>query len=733
MVKRLILALLTFTFLFQTSQAEEIFWQKISDFPDIEISSIAVDSAGVIFAGSRGNGIYRSDDKGKSWENVEFGENVYDMVIAPDGRIYAATEEHGVMRSNTGGNFWDQVNNGIEDNLVGKKTIRALAVDSSGNLYTGMQLGGMYRSDDGGDNWTRLAESTFDNYKNIQTIQITPDGKIFAGTYKNGIYYSANGGQSWTHKDLSQTASKNNVKGLGIISSPENDLYIFAGTVHNGIFRSTDGGSTWKKDTNGTAKVFFNYYSFGISPEREVYAGTHKAGLLVSTDYGETWERASEDLTPYEVYALTFSSDGRFYAGTDAGIFERKIVLGKLALDVERQPDKNTELDYGEKVDFDVTVLDHESNPLEGADVKVSDNLNSRIRNLTSDENGKISYEMKVPNDVQQGTYYAEFTASHDQYKDSETFKSPVIVKPLDSSKIYLTITPEEKQIIDLDDSVEYTITALDHEDNPIDNASVHVNDSLMENQIDLTTNAEGKAFYTSKAGNTRKQGIYAVKFSAEKGELQSIGETRREIELQFNVSLLLKIDVSPEEKIEVDKNDTAKFTVSVLNYEDDPVNPASVIIIDSIADTRDTIDVDQNGKINYESVVPTDKEYGNHYIYFRAVKDGFYDSITEQRLVHVKDMNSVRYTEHNQPEIKVFPNPVKSTGKISFNLEEISKIEISLIDINGNMVEKIADGTYSTGDQLFTIDASGLPSGAYYLRVRKDNIISIKTLIVDK
>ncbi len=103
------------------------------------IETLAVNSHGVLFAGSFGEGfgIYRSFDNGDTWEHLKYDIQVTSVAITPDDIIYAAsTKEHGlqggVFRSADDGDTWELINTGLTNFHV--ETLELLP---DGYLYLG--------------------------------------------------------------------------------------------------------------------------------------------------------------------------------------------------------------------------------------------------------------------------------------------------------------------------------------------------------------------------------------------------------------------------------------------------------------------------------------------------------------------------------------------------------------------------------------------------------------------
>jgi photosystem II stability/assembly factor-like uncharacterized protein len=106
------------------------------------ISSLAAGPTGIIYAGTRENGVFRSTDYGKTWTPVDAG--LTDIHIGPVitnslEHVFAATDS-GVYRSTDFGNHWSRT-----AGLQGVK-VMALTNDIAGYIYAGADDGFMYRT-----------------------------------------------------------------------------------------------------------------------------------------------------------------------------------------------------------------------------------------------------------------------------------------------------------------------------------------------------------------------------------------------------------------------------------------------------------------------------------------------------------------------------------------------------------------------------------------------------------
>ncbi len=88
----------------------------------------------VVYAGSFGMGIFRSDDRGGAWTSANEGLTdpfVLSLATAKDGTVYAGTFRGGVFRSRDAGKTWKALNDGLK-----RLEIKTLLVSSSG-IYAG--------------------------------------------------------------------------------------------------------------------------------------------------------------------------------------------------------------------------------------------------------------------------------------------------------------------------------------------------------------------------------------------------------------------------------------------------------------------------------------------------------------------------------------------------------------------------------------------------------------------
>jgi photosystem II stability/assembly factor-like uncharacterized protein len=128
---------------------------------------------------------------------VDYGFNPGSLRVSPqDARtLYAGLEGNGVFRSQDAGLTWTQLDNGLKGGAA--KVICYLAITSDGKtLYCGT-AGGLYRSQDRGDHWIRCGEQAgLTGAIAAVAIHPTRQNVMFAAS-ESRVFGSRDGGNTW--------------------------------------------------------------------------------------------------------------------------------------------------------------------------------------------------------------------------------------------------------------------------------------------------------------------------------------------------------------------------------------------------------------------------------------------------------------------------------------------------------------------------------------------------------
>jgi photosystem II stability/assembly factor-like uncharacterized protein len=155
------------------------------------VHALAIDAEGrSLFLGAH-TGLFRSEDRGKSWQQVRLSakhSHLDVMAIAPDPKdsltLYVGTHEAGIFKTTDGGVTWTEVNTGLAG-----PDVHGLALDPTapGKLHAAVREKGegIYRTTDGGTTWTRVDDGPGGEVKVLASVNI-PTGMggiwLYAGT-----------------------------------------------------------------------------------------------------------------------------------------------------------------------------------------------------------------------------------------------------------------------------------------------------------------------------------------------------------------------------------------------------------------------------------------------------------------------------------------------------------------------------------------------------------------------
>ena len=254
-----------------------------------------------------GDGIFKSTDDGKSWNNMGLknSEHISEIIVHPtnsdivwvaaQGPLWSKGGERGLFKTVNGGNTWKQVLGNKEWTGV---TDIMLDPRDSNVLYA----------------------ATWDRHRTVAALM--------GGGPGTAIYRSDDGGNNW--KKLEKGLPKSNMGKIGITISPQQPDVIYAAIEldrkQGGVYRSSNRGESWTKMSNTV--------SGGTGPHyyQELYASPHEfdrlylmnVRVLTSGDGGKTFNQLPERNKHSDNHAIVFKDDDPNYImlGTDAGIYE---------------------------------------------------------------------------------------------------------------------------------------------------------------------------------------------------------------------------------------------------------------------------------------------------------------------------------------------------------------------------------------------------------------------------
>ena len=320
-------------------------WQPLFDKEPISsIGSIAVAESdpNVIYVGtgeacirgniSFGDGVYKSTDGGKTWQNVGLRDtrHIGHIIVHPRdpnivfvaalGHAYGPNPERGIFRSTDGGKTWEKVlykderTGGIDitfDRTNPSILFAALweAYRTPWSLTSGGPGSGLYRSSDGGTTWKRLEGNGLPKGllgKIGVAVSPADPNRVYAliEAEQGGIYRSEDGGEHWTCVNDDHRFRQRAWYYTHIFADPKNVETVYV--LNTSMYRSTDGG---RKFTLLTAP-HGDHHGLWIDPTNpQRMINGNDGGATISVDGGKSWTRQDNQPTAQFYHVIT---DNRF-------------------------------------------------------------------------------------------------------------------------------------------------------------------------------------------------------------------------------------------------------------------------------------------------------------------------------------------------------------------------------------------------------------------------------------
>jgi photosystem II stability/assembly factor-like uncharacterized protein len=329
------------------------------------VMTIAVDpsNTAVIYIGAASGGVWKTTNGGASWQPVFDSEGAFSIgwVTVDQKRpnvVWVGTGERnsqrsvaygdGVYKSEDGGRSWTNVGLKTSEHIgrivISPADSDTVYVAAQGPLWAPGGERGLFKTTDGGKSWTqvlKISENT-----GVSDVVVDPRNAdvIVASAYQrrrhfftmidggpeSGIHRSTDGGKTW--KKIAAGLPAEQLGRIGLAISPVNPDVLYANVeaanAKGGIYRSTDNGVTWEKRTD---------YSQGSMYYGDIFADPVDADrvyipdviLQVSDDGGKTLRSLGQRhmhvdnhiiwVDPRDTRHMLVGNDGGLYRSHDRG------------------------------------------------------------------------------------------------------------------------------------------------------------------------------------------------------------------------------------------------------------------------------------------------------------------------------------------------------------------------------------------------------------------------------
>jgi photosystem II stability/assembly factor-like uncharacterized protein len=335
------------------------------------ITALAVDPhwPDTIYAGAALGGVWRSDDRGRTWTPmsdrepllavgalaldtrqpglllVGLGESNVALrnLVRRGDRVVSGDRGNGIMRSVDGGRSWES----IPSAELGDAAFASLARTSSGpiTITLAATTRGVFRSRDNGASWAALDIAPQRDGTSLVATDVVVDpkrtGRAFVALWAQGIYRTEDvfaGTPKWTR--LTDGLPLSNIGRVALAISSNSPSRVFALVANadsylRGLYASDDGGDSWSR-VSGTPDLlqgqgFFNVVvAVDPSDADVVYlAGAGRRGQHASSLYRATRSSGRWYFAPIgaelhiDFHAIAFDPRDarRVYVGNDGGVW----------------------------------------------------------------------------------------------------------------------------------------------------------------------------------------------------------------------------------------------------------------------------------------------------------------------------------------------------------------------------------------------------------------------------
>ncbi|MEK6301786.1 MAG: glycosyl hydrolase [Acidobacteriota bacterium] len=284
---------------------------------------------------SYGDGVYRSDDGGKTWKNTglkaseRIGRIAIDprtsdhVYIAAQGPLWGPGGDRGLFKTTDGGKSWKSVlsiseNTGVTDVVIDPEnpdTLYAASYQRRRHVWTLINGGpesAIYKSTDSGATWNKLKAGLPNVDMGRIGLAVSPVdtnvvyATIEAADRKGGIYRSTDRGGSWERRNPFEAGSMYYAQ---ITTDPKDVDRIYVMNVFLQV--SDDGGRTMRP--LGEKSKHVDNHAIWIDPvNTNHYRVGCDGGLYESYDRGANW-RFFSNMPIGQFYDVTTDNSTPFY------------------------------------------------------------------------------------------------------------------------------------------------------------------------------------------------------------------------------------------------------------------------------------------------------------------------------------------------------------------------------------------------------------------------------------
>ena len=284
---------------------------------------------------SYGNGLYKTEDGGRTWRNVglktseHIGRIAIDpkdssvVYVASQGPLWGPGGERGLFKTTDGGKTWKNIlniseNTGVTDVVIDPNdpnTLYCASYQRRRHMWTLINGGpesAIYKSTDAGATWNKLRAGLPAVELGRVGLAISPvDSNVIYATVeaadrRGGIFRSSDRGGSWERRNEFDSTAMYYSR---IVADPKDVDRIYIMNVFAMV--SDDGGRTVRR--LGERNKHVDNHEIWINPQNtDHYLIGSDGGIYESFDRGATWD-FKQNLPVTQFYDITTDNAKPFY------------------------------------------------------------------------------------------------------------------------------------------------------------------------------------------------------------------------------------------------------------------------------------------------------------------------------------------------------------------------------------------------------------------------------------
>jgi len=722
-------------------------WQPISDIvPSLSVGDLALDpnDPNVLYFGTgeanasgdsyAGTGLYRTTDGGVTWQYLGLPEsrhigriaidptNTDRIFVAAVGSLFSPNPARGVYRSTDRGQTWEQKlyltdSTGAIDvaiNPTNPSVVFAAMwerIRHPEDRHVGGLTSGIWRSTDGGDNWQRLSGGLPSPSSTIGRIglAVAPSNpNVVYASYVNhpgnliGFWRTTDGGASWQSRLISPSPSE--FSGFGwyfgrVWIHPTNPDVVYFGDVD--MWKSTDGGAHWFWISGSMHVDHHAWYQDPTNPNFMVNG--NDGGIFISYNGGSSWQKAY-DLPITQFYAITIDklNPHRLYGGTQDNSTPRTL---------NGLPDDWDVIFYGDgfytNVDF----------------------TNSNIIYAEA-QYGYLGKSTDLG-------YNWSFATNGIDDNERRNWSTPVVMSPRDHNVLFYGA---ERVYRTTNGAVSWVPISPDLTGGPGDGNLVFgtittIDPSPLSPTVIWAGTDDSRVWVTTNSGTN---------WTLVSGQLPDRWCTRVTADVFNQATAYVAFSGYREDEMMPHIFKTTDYGatwadisgnlegIPVNDILPDPQRPGWLYIGTDFGMfySRDSGAVWESMSPDHPICPVFDIEL--HDVARKLV------SGTHGRSMYVFDLGSVGIAESpGKPSAYVlhqnYPNPFNASTTISFEVKSLGHVTLKVYDVAGRLVAALLDGEVQVGKHAVTFDASSLASGTYFAALEADGYRASKKMALVK